>query len=183
MLHTCLESNGHSAKNVLLGDFLDADCAPLRESCDLLVSFGVIEHFDDAWGILDKWKCVLKKGGIVVTSVPNMHSINAAPFRWLDRAYWRQHVAYTPEAMDSLHTKAGLDVVQKADYVGKYSLDMLTPWDVIARRFRNRYLFKVVHTLARLCVEKPLGLFPGRGVRRLSPHVMGVYSFGHESAP
>lgn len=183
VLRASLEGNGHSAEGLLLGDFLEADCTSLRGSADLLVSFGVVEHFDDAWRILNKWKCVLKEGGLVVTSVPNMHSINAAPFLWLDRAYWAQHVAYTPEALDRLHTKAGLCVVEKAAYIGKYSLDMLTPWDIIARKLRNRYLFKVVHAVIRLCIEKPLGLFSERGLRRLSPHVMGVYSFGHEAVP
>lgn len=43
--------------------------------CDLIFSFGVLEHFEDNITVLEQFYKILKRGGYVIITVPNLYSI------------------------------------------------------------------------------------------------------------
>lgn len=100
----------------------DVYCADIFEppSCllgvfDVVVSFGVIEHFEDTAKIVSAMVKLLKPGGLIVTSIPNMHGTVGGAQKLLNRAIYDIHVALTPEEVRNAHERAGLDVIE-CDY-------------------------------------------------------------------
>lgn len=160
----------------LLGDVFTADVAPVAESVDLLISAGFLEHFERPAPILRKWSAVLKKGGLVVSAIPNLLGVNAKVFAKYDPDFWRQHVVFDTAAMDKFHIDAGLQPVRRAAYVGAYDIHMLVPWEKIALRFKSAQLYRFFKLATYFGVGKPLSYLPLSPSRRFSPYILGVYS-------
>ena len=133
-----------SKDHLVNGDVFSYDLSLIDKKYDLLVSFGFMEHFRNPAEILTKWKAVLKPGGKVITSIPNLLSINAHFFKKYDPEFWKQHVAFSREELDSFHLSAGLSPISKAEYIGKFDLHSLIPWEKIEAKLDNKYLFKLV---------------------------------------
>jgi SAM-dependent methyltransferase len=89
--------------------------ADWREAFDVVVWFGVAEHFDDTTKAVRAAAAFLKPGGLLITEIPNMAGING----WLQRAFNRPvydiHVPHNREGLRGHHQTAGLDVVH-AEY-------------------------------------------------------------------
>lgn len=78
---------------------------------DAVVSFGVVEHFDDTAGCLAALASYLKPGGRVVTTIPNMAGGLGLLQRWVDRTIFETHVPLTDAELARAHVAAGLEVV------------------------------------------------------------------------
>ncbi len=74
--------NGLNPENIIYADFF-ADDFHLRykESFDVVVSRGFIEHFTNTNLVIDMHLHVLKEGGILIVSIPNLH-VNSIYRRW-----------------------------------------------------------------------------------------------------
>lgn len=69
--------NGFPAENVILNDFFDeAFLSEHGEKYDLVISRGFIEHFDDPKSVNEKHLRLLKPGGTLVVSIPNLLGYN-----------------------------------------------------------------------------------------------------------
>jgi SAM-dependent methyltransferase len=108
----------------LRGDGIPADirCADLfdppvdwRGAFDVVVWFGVAEHFDDPTKAIRAAAEFLKPGGLLITEIPNL--VGAAG--WFQRVFNRPvydiHVPHSRESLRSHHVAAGLEVVY-SDY-------------------------------------------------------------------
>lgn len=73
--------------------FIEADFLTYRpsETYDLAMSFGFIEHFDDARDILQRHCDLLRQGGRLIVSLPNFRGLNGLLHRLFDREVYDRH--------------------------------------------------------------------------------------------
>jgi 2-polyprenyl-3-methyl-5-hydroxy-6-metoxy-1,4-benzoquinol methylase len=84
-------------------------------SFDVVVSFGVVEHFDDTAGCVAAAARFLKPGGMLITSIPNMTGLVGAMQRALNRPVFDVHVPLDADQLRQAVVRAGLDVIS-CDY-------------------------------------------------------------------
>lgn len=86
---------------VLVGDIEKINFDMPNESLDLILVLDILEHLVDPWTILTKLRALLKPGGIMIVSIPNVrHYSVVIPLLFLDD--WR----YSQEGLlDSTHIR------------------------------------------------------------------------------
>jgi 2-polyprenyl-3-methyl-5-hydroxy-6-metoxy-1,4-benzoquinol methylase len=83
---------------------------------DVVASFGVVEHFSDPADCIVACANLLKPGGLMITTVPNMAGLVGRLQRALDPAVFEKHVALDRNQLAAAHVRAGL-VVLDSRYV------------------------------------------------------------------
>lgn len=172
---TSLRSARGKAGSILYGDLLNYDLSGLPQDFDWLVSFGVLEHFLRAEVVLAKWKTILRKGGRILTFVPNLRSINGDLLRRFDAGIWAQHVPFDTISLDLIHLRAGLKPIKRCSYCGVYDLDMLVPWS----RFyegSHKLLIRCLRYIGTT-ISDVLNIFKISGRQRLSPLLFCIYEY------
>ncbi|WP_292654752.1 methyltransferase domain-containing protein [Nitratifractor sp.] len=109
------ESMGLEA-NIYYRDFFSDKEA---EKYDVVTSFGVFEHFENLRGSIAHTKLYIKKGGIIVTLIPNMNGIIGLLQKSLNQAVYDIHIPYTREDLKDSHEAAGYKTLF-CDYYGLY---------------------------------------------------------------
>lgn len=108
------------------------------ETFAFILSLGVVEHFKDPMSVIGEMARVLKSGGILFLSTPNIFAPHTAS-RFVSRKMeiWQlgYEVSYTPEALADLAIKAGLKVVKLGNRGLKNSLGFLVRSHYILDRF------------------------------------------------
>ena len=112
------------------------------EKYDVVVSFGVIEHFVSSGEILKIFAKHLNEGGLVITVVPNLRGAMGLLARLVVPEIYRMHRALSLEDMLRFNNAAGLTEV-KTVYAGIFSLGTI-PWGK-----SGRYLFSGASRLGR----------------------------------
>jgi len=87
----------------------------MLKSYDVIVSFGVVEHFEDTSACIRAISALLKPGGILVTSVPNMVGWIGALQRFVNEPIYNIHKPIDSVILSDSHSAAGL-VVAKCQY-------------------------------------------------------------------
>jgi len=169
-----LKDSGYSAGTFYDADLFTFDWSLIRESIDVIVSFGFLEHFTNSDEVLTKACIALRPGGTVISQIPNLFSFNAKLLRRFDRNLWDQHVPYTKEQFDEIHKKAGLQVLTPAHYGGGYDQFMLIPWTKIQDRL-PRILFKILRYMTSFILQPLMRLLPKTGSRIYCASIIGVY--------
>jgi len=77
---------------------------------DVVVSFGVIEHFANAVDCLRAMKLLLHPGGIIITVIPNLIGMMGFIARLLNRRVFNKHVIIDISALTKLHQSAGFHI-------------------------------------------------------------------------
>ena len=95
---------------------LFAPPAAMENRFDVVVSMGVVEHFDDTAGALQALGRFLNDRGIVVTTIPNMAGIDGTLMKIINRQVYDIHVPLDAPALAAAHEKAGLHLVS-CDYL------------------------------------------------------------------
>ena len=155
------------------GDILSFNPNTVKK-CSLLLSFGLLEHFKNPDSILSKWSEVLETNGLVVTSIPNLYSINAKLLANYDQELWHQHIPYSPSILDSFHQLAGLEVVKPASYLGDFDEYCLIPWNKIKQQ-KGIILFKFFKYLSSFVITPLFKIFSHISPATFSPYIIGVY--------
>lgn len=83
----------------------------LIEQFDVVVSFGLIEHFSDTKRVVAALSKLLKPGGLMFTNIPNMNGMTGVTQKLLDKSVYDIHVPLTVRAVHEGHEKAGLNVL------------------------------------------------------------------------
>jgi SAM-dependent methyltransferase len=165
-----------SEGEVICGDFLSEGVLP-EEHFDVVVSFGVVEHFEDTTEVLRGLARFIRPGGRIVTVIPNMESWLWRAGAALEPAYTEQHHCMDPESLGRSHEKAGLEILVPGRRMGGFSLWQL-PWGrILPGRTPSflRRIFGVMVAGANLVMTLPLRLpAPWRGSRRLSSEILVV---------
>jgi 2-polyprenyl-3-methyl-5-hydroxy-6-metoxy-1,4-benzoquinol methylase len=95
--------------DIIVGDIADT---ALRGPFDVVTMWHVLEHVPEPAAILERIRPILRPGGRLVVSVPNLESIQARAFgrHWfhLDRQHHVSH--FTPTALQALLERCGYGV-------------------------------------------------------------------------
>lgn len=83
---------------------------------DVLVSFGVLEHFEDTAQVACACARYLRPGGRMITLVPTMQGLYGWAYRLLRPAIYRKHLPQSRESLAKAHADADLEV-NYCDYV------------------------------------------------------------------
>lgn len=100
--------------------------ADLLQQFDLVVSFGVVEHFEDTANCLKSCAALVKPGGLLLTLVPNIPSIIGVIQKYVDRAIYDIHNPLTKKKLISAHAKANLPLIS-CDYFMSLNLSVVNP--------------------------------------------------------
>lgn len=102
----------------LAGIPADVRCADLFDpppdwvgAFDVVVWFGVAEHFEDTERAIRAASAYLKPGGLLITEIPNLAGLNGAFQRWLNRPIYDIHVPLDAADLARHHRAAGLEVL------------------------------------------------------------------------
>jgi 2-polyprenyl-3-methyl-5-hydroxy-6-metoxy-1,4-benzoquinol methylase len=85
-------ARGLDPGNVIHMDFFSDECLlRYRERFDVVVSRGFIEHFEDPSRVVDRHLELLKPGGLLIVTIPNLRGINHALTRLFHRELIPMH--------------------------------------------------------------------------------------------
>lgn len=126
-----------------------------RGAFDVVTSFGVIEHFTDIASVLAAIRTLLRPGGVLFASVPNLAGIYGPMQRLIDETVLRQHVVVTPAALAEHAACAGLVGIETGYVGGPLRLSLLNfahvRWlGAMPARAVSRGLFEIDRMAARL---------------------------------
>lgn len=96
------------------GEIICADFfAPPREllnNFDVVVSFGVAEHFSDTAECISAFSRFLRPGGVMLTLIPNMKGLPGFLQKVMQREVYDIHVPIDTQSLSKAHERAGLRV-------------------------------------------------------------------------
>jgi 2-polyprenyl-3-methyl-5-hydroxy-6-metoxy-1,4-benzoquinol methylase len=127
------EGGCEGARSILKRDGVDGEifCADLfsppqhlLQEFDVLVSFGVVEHWENPSAVLSAMSKVLRSEGRMITVIPNLNGLPGALQRVMDRAVYDIHIPLNREGLASAHRLAGLEV-ERCDYFLPIALEVL----------------------------------------------------------
>lgn len=145
----------------------------LKGRFDVVVSFGLIEHFSNTSEIVSSLAELLKPGGVILTNIPNMRGTTGFVQKILNRGIYDIHVPLTPSQVRSAHEAAGLSGIE-ADYFLSNNYGVVNIGDP-NRRSPGWWAKKIVLALlARVSmvvwlIESKLGKLPA--THAFSPYV------------
>jgi 2-polyprenyl-3-methyl-5-hydroxy-6-metoxy-1,4-benzoquinol methylase len=144
---------------------------------DVVYSAGVAEHFEDQRAVVAAHLRLVKPGGWLVITVPNLDGIQGRFFRQLAPSLWKKHVVLGPNDLAGAFTDLGLTDV-RSGFLGSFFLRIgrdpqwtgIQPWP--------RWLRSLVYWAVRLgnaAVSLACRLSPWRPhTRTLSPSVFAT---------
>jgi SAM-dependent methyltransferase len=94
-----------------------------EQQYDLVLSCGLIEHFNDTTDIINRHIAFVKPGGTLFITLPNFKALNGWLQKEFDRENYDKHniSCMDPAFLASICQKAGLQVIQSR-YFGNFSL-------------------------------------------------------------
>jgi 2-polyprenyl-3-methyl-5-hydroxy-6-metoxy-1,4-benzoquinol methylase len=84
----------------------------LESSFDVVVSFGVVEHFTNLEETLRAFSRFLKPAGLIVTTVPNLTGIPGKTFGWLSKDLFDKHMVFSLDRFRDGHEAAGFSIIK-----------------------------------------------------------------------
>ena len=145
----------------------------LKGSFDVVVSFGLIEHFSNTNEIVSALAVLLKPGGVILTNIPNMRGMTGLAQKLLNRGIYDIHVPLDPSQVRAAHEAAGLQVLESEFFLssnfgvvnlGETNRRSLLWW---AKKIVLVLLTRI--SMAIWLVERAFGKF--RAIQALSPYV------------
>ncbi len=131
----------------------------LIEVFDVVLSMGVAEHFEDTSRYIQAVMRYMKKGGIVITIIPNMTGIIGWAQKTANRRVYDIHVPLTTEDLKRAHYDSGINVLT-CDYliplnfgmcnlsgVKTNSLAFIITFPIIALLRRGSYLVRLLEKI------------------------------------
>lgn len=144
---------------------------------DLVVSFGVVEHFENTADCLNACAAFVKPNGQLFTLIPNMSGVVGSLQKYVDREVYDVHVSVSKEKFSAAHTHANLKL-QACDYFmfinlsvvnsGKFSTHPLNKY------FRHSLsaISKIFWMFGRLGLKLPSNKFT-------SPYLLALATKNH----
>jgi len=121
------------ASNVVHTDFFSPP-ANLTQSFDVVISFGVVEHYHNTAKCLEALAVFAKPGGCIITIIPNMKGFPGLLQKHVGREIYDLHVPLASNDLAEANVQAGL-LLRRCDYFLGLNLEVL-----ILTRWRNRFL-------------------------------------------
>jgi 2-polyprenyl-3-methyl-5-hydroxy-6-metoxy-1,4-benzoquinol methylase len=102
---------------VVLADFF-APPDEMLAAFDVVISFGVIEHFDDTAATVAALSRFLRPGGLMITIVPNLSGVGGVLQKRLCRAIYDVHMRLDRRSLRAAHEASGLSVRACRYFIG-----------------------------------------------------------------
>ena len=77
---------------------------------DIVMSFGVVEHYKNRHELMECLKGLLKKNGVILTLIPNTSGLNFLIMKYFNNDIYKQHCIVDREELSEAHRDCGLDV-------------------------------------------------------------------------
>lgn len=103
---------------------------------DLVVSFGVVEHFENTENCLESCAAFVKPGGYLFTLIPNLSGIIGPIQKWVDRSIYDIHVPLTKKRFIRAHENAGLSL-EASEYLMSINLGIVNSGSFSEHRFNS----------------------------------------------
>jgi 2-polyprenyl-3-methyl-5-hydroxy-6-metoxy-1,4-benzoquinol methylase len=107
-------SNDGVRGEIVCADFFSPPESMLK-AFDVVVSFGVLEHFNNSIACIAAFSTFLKPGGLLITNIPNLSGLNGLIQKMINRAILDIHVPLKRDAFVQAHEINGLRVIS-CDY-------------------------------------------------------------------
>jgi SAM-dependent methyltransferase len=137
--------HGFNPDNVIHSDFFSEDFRHrYREQFDAVISKGFIEHFDDLRPVIDGHFELLKPGGYMVVTIPNLRGLNYPVIRLLDEEAIPRHniEIMRKKVYASLFERKDLQPLF-CDYYGTFSFYLYTAGKSQLQRRALRTAYKL----------------------------------------
>ena len=82
----------------------------LKKKYDYVVSFGLVEHYENTADCLKHCSKFLKDDGVMITFIPNMYGIPGFLQKLVDKEVFNVHIPLSKEDLEKEHQKAGLEI-------------------------------------------------------------------------
>jgi 2-polyprenyl-3-methyl-5-hydroxy-6-metoxy-1,4-benzoquinol methylase len=118
----CKRAQDNLARTSTPGNIYHADMfkppTELHEKFDVVVSFGLVEHFSDTTSAIAACSAYAKPGGLIFTLIPNMSGLYGWLYRIFDRKVYDIHVPLTLKDLRKAHRNAGLALILDEHILG-----------------------------------------------------------------
>ena len=129
-------------------DNLFSPSSKLLQQFDLVVSFGVVEHFENTADCLKSCAAFVKPGGLLFTLVPNMSGVVGFIQKYVDRAIYDIHMPLTKEDLILAHHSSGL-TLENCDYFLSNNLGVVNSGEFSSHPL-NKYLRRVLSASSKV---------------------------------
>ena len=162
MAREVLQVNGVDAE-VVCADFFSPP-ANMLGTFDVVVSFGVVEHFDDTASCLRAVSSFLRPGGLLITNIPNMVGWIGSIQKLVNKPVYDIHQLIDPARLRAAHEFAGLKILECDYFVcTNFGVNNLIGMSTgTASGFMSKLLLGVLSRLSMLVwlIEGKTGSFP-----------------------
>ncbi len=139
--------NADAPGEIVCADFFSPP-ASLLGMFDVVITFGVVEHFVDTQSCIEALSKFLKPGGLLVTVIPNMVGLIGTLEKMINRPVYDIHVPLDPGNLTNAHRLPKLEVLQ-CDYFlsthfGVLNLNGLDPKS-LNWKIKNIFLKALLH--------------------------------------
>ncbi len=110
------DAHGLNGKIVCANMFDPPD--DMKGQYDLVMSFGVVEHFKDTTACLKACAAFVKPGGQMFTMIPNMTGLVGSLQKIIDRNVYDIHVPLSCKMLMAAHVNAGLNIEEARYFMG-----------------------------------------------------------------
>lgn len=145
----------------------------MQGNYDAVVSFGVVEHFEDTSNCLQALSMFLKKGGIMITIIPNMTGSVGFVQKHLNRPIFDIHVPINREELMRAHEKLDCVIIENDYFMStNYGVCNLNgiPQKSIEWIIKKAILASLTRaSMLTWLIEKRFGALPAR--RFFSPYI------------
>jgi len=138
-------NHGYDPYNVIHADVFSEELTDqYKEHFDVVVSKGFIEHFEDLKPVIDRHFILLKPGGYLVVTVPNLRGVNNVLARAFDETAIPRHNTkiMERETYRTLFQREGLQE-RFCDYYGTFSFYLFTSSPSLLRRHSANAVYKL----------------------------------------
>lgn len=123
--------------------------AELLQKFDLVVSFGVVEHFENTAECLKSCAALVKPGGYLLTLIPNIPSVIGFIQKYVDRDVYDVHMPLTKKKFKKAHEQANLSL-KEYDYFMSINLSVVNSGSFSSNSF-NKYLRHGLSAISKIC--------------------------------
>jgi 2-polyprenyl-3-methyl-5-hydroxy-6-metoxy-1,4-benzoquinol methylase len=144
----------------------------LQGKFDLVMSFGVVEHFTDLSNVLMSKCLYLKDEGYMFSVIPNMAGLIGSLTKLFNREIYNAHNPHDLTSFLKCHHKAGLTIIS-GGYLGSTNFGVLSScFEKKAGLSWQAYVFLTRLSKAIFLIEKKLGNLPVSRV--FSPYIFAI---------
>ena len=160
---------------VVCADFFEPPLGMLG-TFDFVVSFGVVEHFEDTTACVTAVSAFLKPGGIIITIIPNMAGCIGMVQKMVNRPVYDIHQIIDSKMLRKGHEHAGLEVLKchyfMSTHFGVCNLNGVSKNNI--GWFLKKTLLGVLTRLSKMVwlLEEKIGMF--HSGKMASPYVVCV---------